>query len=69
MQQAFDGAFESAQKLHELTDLTLEITMPHMRFLHYAEVGGGLPPHLDLVRTDTWWSSSMLSVVRFLKMY
>merc|ERR1712151_850019 len=23
-----------------------------MRFLHYAEVGGGLPPHLDLARTD-----------------
>merc|ERR1719458_597788 len=25
--------------------------MPHMRFLHYVEVGGGLPPHVDLSRT------------------
>ena len=23
-----------------------------MRFLHYFEVGGGLPPHVDLARTD-----------------
>merc|ERR1712039_770381 len=26
--------------------------MPHMRFLHGAEVGGGLPAHIDLARTD-----------------
>ena len=25
---------------------------PHMRFLHYTEVGGALPPHVDLTRTD-----------------
>ena len=26
--------------------------MAHMRFLLYAEAGGGLPPHVDLTRTD-----------------
>lgn len=26
--------------------------LAHMRFLHYAEVGGALPPHVDLARTD-----------------
>lgn len=28
------------------------VAMPHMRFLLYAEAGGGLPPHVDLSRTD-----------------
>ena len=28
------------------------IAMAHMRFLLYAEAGGGLPPHVDLSRTD-----------------
>jgi hypothetical protein len=26
--------------------------MPHMRFLCYKQVGGILPPHIDLSRTD-----------------
>ena len=26
--------------------------LAHMRFLHYQEVGGELPPHIDLARTD-----------------
>ncbi|CAE6930447.1 ASB2 [Symbiodinium sp. CCMP2592] len=53
IQEAFQRAFLAAQDKHrELVDLQLEVTMPHMRFLHYADVGGGLPPHLDLVRTD-----------------
>ena len=53
IQEAFQRAFLAAQDKHrELVDLELEVTMPHMRFLHYADVGGGLPPHLDLVRTD-----------------
>ncbi|CAE7246332.1 ASB2 [Symbiodinium necroappetens] len=53
IQEAFRRAFLAAQEKHRaLADLALEVTMPHMRFLHYADVGGGLPPHLDLVRTD-----------------
>ncbi|CAE6972459.1 ASB2, partial [Symbiodinium sp. CCMP2456] len=53
IQEAFKSAFLAAQEKHRaLVDLELEVTMPHMRFLHYADVGGGLPPHLDLVRTD-----------------
>ena len=53
IQEAFKRAFLAAQEKHRaLADLALEVTMPHMRFLHYADVGGGLPPHLDLVRTD-----------------
>ena len=38
--------------MRELGEGPGRITMPHMRFLHYSQVGGGLPPHVDLARTD-----------------
>ncbi|CAJ1444612.1 unnamed protein product, partial [Effrenium voratum] len=49
VQKAFQSAVDETLKDH---GLRLEVTMPHMRFLHYVEVGGGLPPHVDLARTD-----------------
>ena len=49
MRRAFQDALG---EIAELGEAPGKVTMPHMRFLHYSEVGGGLPPHVDLARTD-----------------
>lgn len=48
VQQAFAEALEGIEGL----DAPENLTMPHMRFLHYSKIGGGLPAHVDLARTD-----------------
>lgn len=48
VQQAFAKALEGIEGL----DAPENLTMPHMRFLHYSKIGGGLPAHVDLARTD-----------------
>eukprot|EP00435_Cladocopium_sp_Y103_P071073 s62_g36.t1 len=47
VRQAFEAALEGIQQLG-----VGHVTMPHMRFLHYSQIGGGLPAHVDLARTD-----------------
>jgi len=42
------------------------VAMPHMRFLLYAEAGGGLPPHLDLSRTDAKGRTSTHTFILYL---
>lgn len=38
--------------LQQVLEPLATVPMPQMRFLHYQEPGGGLPPHVDLARTD-----------------
>ena len=38
----------------------------HMRFLLYAEAGGGLPPHVDLSRTDATGRTSTHTFILYL---
>lgn len=40
--------------------------MAHMRFLLYAEAGGGLPPHIDLARTDACGARSSHTFILYL---
>ena len=40
--------------------------LPFMRFLLYAEAGGGLPPHLDLSRTDVHGRHSRCTFILYL---
>jgi hypothetical protein len=40
--------------------------MPHMRFLHYEHVGGYLPPHVDLRRTDDQGNKSTHTFILYL---
>ena len=47
VQQAFAEALEGIEGLDAPENL-----MPQMRFLHYSKIGGGLPAHVDLARTD-----------------
>ncbi|KAG9415793.1 hypothetical protein AC1031_000172 [Aphanomyces cochlioides] len=39
---------------------------PNMRFLHYNEVGGSLPPHVDLSRTDIHGVTSTKTFILYL---
>lgn len=40
--------------------------LPFMRFLLYAEAGGGLPPHMDLSRTDVRGRHSRCTFILYL---
>mmetsp|Transcript_109858 Transcript_109858/g.342421 ORF Transcript_109858/g.342421 Transcript_109858/m.342421 type:complete len:106 (+) Transcript_109858:223-540(+) len=40
--------------------------MAQMRFLHYLEAGGGLPPHVDLARTDLMGRRSSHTFILYL---
>eukprot|EP00927_Polykrikos_kofoidii_P016900 TRINITY_DN17672_c0_g1_i1.p1 TRINITY_DN17672_c0_g1~~TRINITY_DN17672_c0_g1_i1.p1 ORF type:complete len:1232 (+),score=222.28 TRINITY_DN17672_c0_g1_i1:214-3909(+) len=42
------------------------LVMAHMRFLHYENVGGGLPPHIDLARTDSSGNRSTHTFIIYL---
>lgn len=44
----------------------VEEAMAHMRFLHYSAVGGGLPPHVDLARTDASGQRSTHTFILYL---
>lgn len=50
VEQAFRGALVAAGAA--AAGVPVDAPMAQMRFLHYRHVGGGLPPHVDLSRTD-----------------
>lgn len=62
MQQAFAEALEGIEGL----DAPENLTMPHMRFLHYSKIGGGLPAHVDLARTDELGQRSTHTFILYL---
>ena len=54
VQEAFRQALREAYKEipNHTTTRTCYGAFPNMRFLHYRHVGGSLPAHIDLTRTD-----------------
>mmetsp|Transcript_663 Transcript_663/g.1184 ORF Transcript_663/g.1184 Transcript_663/m.1184 type:complete len:682 (+) Transcript_663:44-2089(+) len=44
----------------------VDSAMAHMRFLQYTLVGGGLPPHVDLARTDSSGQRSTHTFILYL---
>ena len=61
VRQAFAAALEGIQELG-----VGHVTMPHMRFLHYSQIGGGLPAHVDLARTDEMGRRSTHTFILYL---
>ena len=60
VRQAFEAALAGIQELGG------HVTMPHMRFLHYSQIGGGLPAHVDLARTDALGRRSTHTFILYL---
>ena len=47
--------------------LVPSLAYAHMRFLHYETVGGWLPPHVDLSRTDKYGRTSRWTFILYVR--
>ena len=63
---AAGGGDESTVVVPVLPSLVVpSLAYAHMRFLHYETVGGWLPPHVDLSRTDKYGRTSRFTFILY----